>query len=133
MWSNHDIFILESALFLAINIFDKKLEISRIAESDVDLLEKFECLSFFIRSHAAPGQTNWWIFSDYCSDRRFYFVRDEGATLYYGLRIAFRRQIAEYFGEWSERKSIRTTEMEENVEWSRIARILNIDCIDQRR
>lgn len=38
---------------------------------------------------------------------RFYFIRGEEAALYYGLRRAFRRQIAEYFGECSDRKSIR--------------------------
>jgi len=47
------------------------------------------------------------IFSAYCTGPRFYFVpRGEGAAFYYGLRRAIRRQIAEYFGERSDRKSI---------------------------
>lgn len=75
------------------------------------------------------------IFSDYYTVAEdFISFAAEGAALYYGLRTAFRRQIAEYFGEWSDRKSIRVAGRDEGkrVEWCRIA-FSNIDRIDQRR
>jgi len=47
------------------------------------------------------------IFSRLLRWPKILFRLREEAAFYYRLRTAFRRQIAEYFGEWSDRKSIR--------------------------
>lgn len=90
-----------------------------------DLLGKFKCPSRYFVLLLPPGRMTR-IFFRLLRRPRFYFVRGEGAALYYGLRKAFRRQIAEYFGECSDRKSIRPAGRDggENAEWGRIARIL---------
>lgn len=92
-----------------------------------DLLGKFKCPSrYFASFFYFPSGRMTRIFFQLLRRPRFYFVRGEGAALYYGLRKAFRRQIAEYFGEYSDRKSIRSAGRDggENVEWGRITRIL---------